>query len=246
MKALTNSGRKAFREWVASLPVTPDARLPLELLDNNTMSYGIPWSGDLPDQQFENKFEFAESLMPHVLKIESLGIDHGCWPGVWDAMALRYFDSICPKDKLGNWTPNRSEHYVYDAYWRVRHRHRIYGPVTLFRVGGESVRPFFQTKPSVLGEFEEQIGSRQELAGNTTALEVLKRLYVKNGDTSLLGGYTSSKKYVGFKSKLPTPGSLRRFAPICEQFSRTYDLAGIASNGFVALLPGEFRDWLNS
>jgi hypothetical protein len=100
--------------------------------------------------------------------------------------------------------------------------------------------------PSIHGDFEEQIGSRQEIAGNGILLEILNKLYVNRNDQTLIRGYTSSRKYDGFKNKLPAPGSLRRFTIICEQLKRTYDLGGIERGGMLQLLPSEFQIWLKS
>lgn len=246
MRALTQDGIDMFRDWVLALAENPHAKIPSELLTDTHCSYQVVKSRELPAEIFEKKVQLAETLLPHVEELEGLGLSGDAWPGIWDAMSIFYFESICPKSTDGGWKPNRAEHYVYDPGYTVRHRHRIYGPITLFRHGRDNIRPFFAQAPSTLGDFEEQVGSRQELAGNAVALEVLKALYIKNGKNSILSGYTNRKKFDGFKKKLPVPGSLRRFTVIYDQLKRTYDLAGITFDGFVELLPVEFQEWLNA
>ena len=123
--------------------------------------------------------------------------------------------------------------------------HRVYGPVTLYRHGQDNVLPFFQTRPSIHGDFEEQIGSLQEFAGNPVALQVVRSLYVKNGTSSHIPGYGNRKKYEGFKKPLPVPGSLRRFTAVSQQLRRTYDLTGISHDGYLEILPDEFQLWLD-
>jgi hypothetical protein len=244
MKALTKEGCGRFREWILSLGGAPGSLPPTELLDDRDSSYLVLGSNEIAPRLYAHKFDLAEALLPHIEQLKSLGLSHDTWPEVWNGLALRHFDSICPQTPEGLWKPNRIEHYIYDPSYTVRHRHRIYGPVTLLQAGGTHIRPFFKTAPSVLGDFEEQVGSRQELAGNPTALRVLAALYVENGTDKLISGYTNRKSYKGFKAKLPLPGSLRRFTAIYDQLKRTYDLAGISFEGFVEVLPAEFREWL--
>ena len=177
MRALKKDGINAFRDWIHSLDDDPNAKPPLHLLENEDYSFVIPDSSDLVHGVFTDKFAFATALLPFVQELERLNVNHECWPGIWDAMALLFFDSICPRNPDGTWNPNRVEHYVYDPGFRVRHRHRVYGPVALVRTGGENVLPFFRAQPCVLGDFEEQIGPLQEIAGNPGALQILRALY---------------------------------------------------------------------
>ena len=244
MRALNQDGRVLFRKWVLNIGEHAAGAPPREILDDPNLSYRVLGSSDVSPSVFDKKCELAESLLPHIETLEGLGLARDSWPDIWDALALHHFDSICPKSSEGLWQPHRVEHYIYDASYTVRHRHRIYGPVTLWRAGRPHIRPFFNVAPSVLGDFEEQVGSRQELAGNSTALKVLATLYVKKGGESLISGYTNRKSFKGFKRKLPIPGSLRRFTAIYDQLKRTYDLSGISFEGFLDVLPKEFNEWI--
>ena len=246
MRALNKGGRELLRQWILDIPEHADDAPPRHLLEDINYSYEVIGSDGLPVATYDRKSDLAEALLPHVERLESLGLSRDAWQDIWDAMALHYFDSICPKSPEGTWQPHRIEHYLYDPGYNVRHRHRIYGPVTLWRKGRPDLRPFFNVSPSVLGDFEEQVGSRQELAGNSTALKVLAKLYVKDGGDTLIPGYTNRKRYKGFKKKLPLPGSLRRFTAIYDQLKRTYDLSGISFDGFLDVLPGEFDEWLET
>ncbi|HCE45490.1 MAG TPA: hypothetical protein DET40_18270 [Lentisphaeria bacterium] len=244
MRALLRIGQTEFENWIISLGDNPSSSIPNYLLSSDEFSYEIIGSPNISDINFPKKYELSEYLLPKIIELENLSINHESWSGIWDSLALFYFKSICPVDEDGKWLPNRIEHYIYSSDYRYRHRHRIYGPLTLYRSAKEHVRPFFQKEPYVLGEYEEQIGSRQEIAGNPTALQVIKNLYIKNGADDILSGYTSSKKYRGINKKLPAPGTIRRFYTIYPQLSRTYDLPGISCDGFIKLLPKEFSEWL--
>jgi hypothetical protein len=246
MRALKRKGREEFRDWLLRIEEHPDCSAPIDLLLDEATSFGIPGSSDVVATFFSTKFELAKTILPHVEEVESLGVNHDCWPGIWDGLALLFFESICPRNADGLWNPNRREHYIYDPGFQVRHRHRIYGPVTLFRAGRESLKPFFQGKPCIHGDFEEQIGALQEFAGNPVALQVLRALYAINGAEQHIPGYGNRRKFKGFKKLLPVPGSLRRFTTVSQQLKRTYDLAGITFDGYLDLLPSEFSEWLNT
>ena len=246
MRVLRNIGRDIFRTWVLQIPDHPSDSPPFHLLSDEDTSFGIPGSSELAARVFSTKYEMAKALFPHVEEVEVLEVNHDCWPGIWDAMSLLFFESVCPRNANGTWNPNRIEHYVYDPAYTVRHRHRVYGPVTLYRSGTENLKAFFNAKPCVLGDFEEQVGSRNELAGNPVALRVLKTLYVENEGDRIIPGFTNRKKFPGFKRQLPAPGTLRRFTAISDQMRRTYDLAGISYDGFLEILPNEFTQWLDA
>lgn len=248
MRALLREGQHEYRQWVLSLGEDPRSPVPVGLLSHCDLSYAIPKASALVPAAYVTKHELASALLTKVEELEALKLGFDCWPGIWDALALAHFESICPRKPTGEWAPNRVEHYVYDLTHTksgsLAYRHRIYGPVTLYRVGRESVKPFFQMSPCVLGDYEESIGSRQEIAGNAVALKVLKSLYAKNDGTGLLTGFTGTRRYPGFNRKLATPGSIRRFASMWKQLKRTYDLAGISCDGLLGLLPAEFHGWL--
>jgi hypothetical protein len=247
MRVLRNSGREMFRNWVLQLADNPSDSPPIHLLSDEETSFGIPDSSELAPNIYTTKYDMAAALLPHVEEIEALEVSHECWPGIWDAMALHFFESICIRNADGQWQPRRIERYVYDPAYTVRHRHLVYGPVTLYRTGRAELGPFFKvTKPHILSDFEEQVGSRNELAGNPVALQVIKTLYVENDGDKIIPGYTNRTKFPGFKRKLPAPGTLRRFTAINDQLKRTYDLAGISYEGFLELLPDEFTKWLDA
>ena len=244
MRALTEEGRSKYKEWVEGISDQPALTPPWHLLESDEASFSIPHTPGVERKVYSTKYEFAEAMYFHVKAAEDARVDHNRWPGIWDALALLHFDSICPYKSGEGWRPKDSVHYVYTPNYKVRHRHRVYGAVTLYRANPESVRQFFKCKQSVIGEYEEQIGSSQELAGSAVILQVLYALYAKKGG-GLKKGYTSRVKFKGFENKLAAGGSLRRFVTICAQLRRTYDLTAIGVEPFIKLLPAEFKEWLS-
>ncbi len=249
MRALNKDGMVMFREWIVSLNKDPSAELPLYLLEDDLYSYGIPGSRRLEKRVFVTKYELAETLSPVISAIEGLRISHGSWPGVWSALALFYFESVCRQNDAG-WNPNSVSYYVYGEHTGNKpkfYEHRIYGPITLYRTSPESVRPFFEGRfksPSVMGQYEMSIGASNELAENPTILEILRKLYVrKDGSVS---AFTGTKNFSGSSKKWDKPGGVRRIPKVCKQLRRTHDLPGVSASSLLELLPAEFHGWLET
>jgi len=249
MRALKKQGCVLFKNWILSLKENPELELPLNFLTDNNLSYEIPNSPPLKKQVFSTKYELAEVLYPIVLKIEGLRVNYDCWPGIWSAFALFYFESVCRKDDAG-WNPNSVSYYVYGEHTGNKpklYEHRIYGPITLYRTSPKSVRPFFEGRfksPSVMGQYEMSIGASNELAQNATILEVLKLLYVKAD--GIVQAFTGTTTFPGSSKKWDKPGGIRRIPKVSKQLRRTYDLLGVSSTSLLELLPHEFHTWIES
>lgn len=243
IKILSREGLRLYADAVKNLRDFPSSTMPVDLLNDADTSIQLPIQSELPELENPLKYELAEALIPIIDEIRATELDEELWPCVWDGLALHYFSEICPRTDSGLWRPNKSEHYCFDDDFRKRHRHRINGPVTLMRNGGEVLRGIMSTAPSTLGDFEEQVGSRQELSGNPIVLRVLSLLYTDSTSGKPKRGYTTTRKYPRHKRKLPSPGTLRRFVAVHLQYSRTFDLFGISSEALTELLPTEFDRW---
>ena len=85
-------------------------------------------SRTLDNRVFATKFELAETLTPLMAKW-SLRVSHDCWPGIWSALALFYFESVCRQNDMG-WDPNSVSYYIYGDHTGNKpklYEHRIYG-----------------------------------------------------------------------------------------------------------------------
>ena len=245
MKILTSAGRKAFTEFVDRIRSEPTLEPPVGIFADPDYSFNLQLDVELPEVVGKNKYELGSSLLPVIEAAEEFGLEDEHYPGFWDSLSLHCFSLICPRTAGGKWKPRNAEHYCFTEDYKVRHRHRIYGPVTLVRYGGSSISGFLQKEPSVLGDFEEQIGSRQEIVGNPAALEALGVLYTSSYGSGTKHGFSSVRTYPKRSKKLPGPGTLRRFVIIHQQLSRNFDLMGLSSSAFLELLPAEFARWKN-
>lgn len=247
MRALNREGCSAFKDWLLSLGENPSADIPLHFLSEDIYSYEITNSRTLDNRVFSTKYELAESLTPLIREVEDLRVSHDCWPGIWSALALFYFESVCNQNDIG-WSPNSVSYYVYGEHTGNKQKfyeHRIYGPITLYRTSPESVRPFFEGRfksPSVMGQYEMSIGASNELAENPTILEILRKLYVRMDGS--VQAFTTTESFSGSSKKWDKPGGIRRIPKVCRQLRRNYDLPSISCDSLLELLPEEFHNWL--
>tara|TARA_B100000963_G_scaffold307802_1_gene282977 strand:- start:63 stop:797 length:735 start_codon:yes stop_codon:yes gene_type:complete len=236
-RILNDKGRKEYSDWVNSIrdknsDHLPTNDIPLYILSDASTSIGLPQEINFPNIEPSTKLDFINGLIPVIDKLRNIDdLDKELWPGIWDSFALRYFDCICPKDDLGfiRFAP---WYYCYqEKDYNHYYRHLIYGTYSRFKIGGEFVAPFYNSSPSVSGEYSEQIGANAELGHKKNVLELCSRLFVKNG--APIAGYTSTDK----------PGSLRRLVTVLKQYDRNYDIADVSIEGLLSLLPDEFDHW---
>ncbi|MCP5534935.1 MAG: hypothetical protein H7A51_01740 [Akkermansiaceae bacterium] len=249
MRFLNNEGQKAYRNWVIEVKNGHRTRTepPLKLLYDTDMSFYHPIKFELPVyHDYINKFTFADELIPLIQELESGEFEKTNFPLVYDTLALLYFNLICPpapKELSGQ------EFYCYNPNSQRRYRHRILGPITLVLAGRKNVEPFFDVPPHVMGEYESNFGSRQQIAGNPNLLAILKTLYLSKTDKSLLTGITTTETFSRKGSKKKTigkPGTLRRFGQVTNQLARVYDIYEAQPDAFFSFLPDEFGRWLES
>jgi hypothetical protein len=233
LRILNQEGRGRWRQWIEDLRRDPSLAVPVDLLDSAETSLSAPTPVALPAGPFGTKFEMARQLLPAIIALETSRIPEGLWPGVWDWMALNFFDEICPAVS-GARRARAVERYCYAGDYRKNHRHRVLGPIAFYRVGHEAAQLFLSSEPEKLSDQEEQIGSRQEIAASSALLQAMALLYWKSSENRPLRGWAPNSA---------KPGSLRRFVALVGQLSRTYDLQATQPEAIIKLLPKEFHPW---
>lgn len=233
LRILSREGRSRWRQWIEDLRSDPSLAAPEHLLDGAETSVAPPEPVPLPSGPFSTKFEMARQLLPVIIASETARLQEALWPGVWDGLALSYFDEICPAVS-GVRKVRAVERYCFAADYRKNHRHRVLGPVAFYRVGLGAAQLFLSSEPHTLSDQEEQIGSRQEIAASRALLQAMGLLYWKSSENKPLRGWAPNS---------PKPGSLRRFVALVGQLSRTYDLQATQPEAIIRLLPREFHPW---
>ena len=245
IRALNSDGRDLFLQWIEGLRTPTSSPPPCELLTDESYSFLVPGGATYPADNFNNKLELALAMTETADSLLATEVDADCWPGIWDALALKYFKYICKLDEDGNWKPNRyAYYYSFSPDYRYVYRHLIAGPVVFIRTGGSAVHPFFRASECYThGEYVEQVGSTHELAGNPRVFDALNMLYAEPDGSKPKSGFTTTKTYrTGRRKtkKLGAPGTLRRFVSVCKQLRRTYDLFELEAEKMLKLLPAEF------
>ena len=236
IRPLNKKGREDYLRWVLSLKDNPNQQIPYELLSDSETSITLSGTIKYPDISPQTKNELVKGILPVVKQLEGLNIDSDVWPGIYDALALKYFHFICRLTKDGNgYNPLNHAHYCRSKEYNRYYRHLIFGPLKMFRNAGQFIEPFFNMSPRVFGDLAEGMGAYQELAENPGVFEVIYRIYSDGNEPK-----------VGINNKPETKagaGCLRRLIPVIRQLDRNYDFAEMKADQILSLLPPEFDRW---
>src|SRR4051812_30318659 len=96
LRALNEQGRRQYREWLEKLRDNPSLAVPVALLDDPACAFAPVAGLSLPPGPFGTKLDLAARLLPLIEQVEKVRLPEDRWPGVWDGLALAYFDEICP------------------------------------------------------------------------------------------------------------------------------------------------------
>ena len=252
MRIFNSTGEKLYQEWVlrfCAKETKGQGAVPFNLLADPTASVDLGTDTPDPHRPFANKYDFITYLKPYIdacLAKVSQKMDEQ--RRVWDAFALMFFDTICPKDETGAYAPSMFAHYMIDDEGRNLRphyqRHRIYDPYRFVLTNEEAIRPFFESdKPCVGGNLEEDFGGRQEYVSNAALLGLLRHLYVDKDGRPVKGFFAVAQKVPGTRVKQCKPGSLRRLTAAIRQLKCNFDVLQCAPESMMDVLPEEFRKW---
>lgn len=253
MRIFNEIGERKYQEWVqrfCAKETKGQGPVPFELLQDDATSVDLGTS--TPDQNHPcpNKYELISYLRPFIdeclAKLATQKMDEQ--RRVWDAFALFFFDTICPKDETGAYSPNMFAHYMIDDQGiNLRphyQRHRIYDPYRFVVTNCQAIRLFFEADlPNECGNLEEDFGGRQEYVSNATLLSLLNHLYVGNDGKPISGYFAAAKQVEGTKVKQCKPGSLRRLTAAIKQLKCNFDVLQCSVDEMMNVLPAEFAIW---
>ncbi len=246
LRAFNEEGRKQWSAYVERLKTDPTAYIPASLLTDPALSKDVALSvgmSVIPVSDLDpiDKMEFAAALEKLTAPLVQARLSKDSWPGLWDWLAARYFDIICPPNESGKRKPHQKEWYVFSEAYDRQYKHRVAGPADIIRRHGEDAQILListkkSTPPSSLSQMEDEVASRREIFSSNAALSVLKRMYWDPDKQSQHRGAVSNKML---------PGTIRRFAAIFDQLERTFDISVINGDALANLLPQrEFGRWL--
>jgi len=235
LRKLNQQGIDRFQDYVL---FGGQGEPPIELLDDPTTSQ--PITGDkieLGSGHFDNRFDFGSYLNSLLRNHDPATFSRD--QGFWTAMALVWFDRLCPSVN-GKRKPDQSYRYVLSGDYRHYYRHLVRTPWQLYRDHGENAR-FLLTSDSakarkaplaVHGEILEQFGGRQQVLSSKVIIKHANKMYL-DPETKF------PKRGVAGNGQ----GSARRFGFVLRQFDLTYDPASMTDEEFLTMLPSEFDRW---
>lgn len=192
-----------------------------------------------PKRVFADRYDFGCYLVDLLEPLGATEITRD--RGLWTALALLWFDQLCPADASGNRRVRSEYRYVLSEDWRHYYRHLVRAPWQLVRDHRENARfllipPTPRKHPlSEPGEIYEQFAGRQPVLRNKPIIAAANRLYF---DTS------SNRPRQGVAGR--GRGSARRFGLVLRQLELTYDPAVMTEEELLAILPREFDRWKDS
>jgi hypothetical protein len=232
LRSLTDAGLQEFRRCLQDLRLGDITSLPTELLNDARLTKK---EGDIlvADVRVSSKLDLATYLTE---KIDLAGTPDLLYnTGMWSWLAVVFFNQICPDCSAGG--VKQDYRYILERDYRHRHRHLIAGPVRLYLAhGAHGARLLLSHPVHVLGEFTEQLASRQYIAANSGLMQAAAVLYWDERTKTQKKGAAPNER---------RPGTLRRFIDVVEQFDTTYDTYAMTGDQVVSLLPAEFNSWLS-
>ena len=232
-RKLNEAGVSAFRDYIREGAVGAP---PIHLLDGPETSTPLPHKIRPGTAQFDDRYMFGVYLGTLLRDFDPTAISGDT--GFWSALALIWFDRLCPLDASGNRLLKQEYFYVLSSDYRHYYRHLVRSPWQLVKDHGPSSRfllisPKRQPEPlKVHGEILEQFGGRQQILGSRPVIKAANRLYFDGRKQRPRTGVAGNG-----------PGSARRFGLVLRQLDLTYDPECMSEDALIGILPGEFEKW---
>jgi hypothetical protein len=233
LRKLNEKGLSLFAEWIAD--GAPGA-VPLTLMTDPETSDKLPVSIYPERHEFKDRLEFGAYLVDLLKGLDAPVISRD--PGLWSALALLWFDLLCPPGKDGERKVDKEYRYILSGSFQTYYRHLVRTPWQLYRDHGEHAR-FMLVRPrevphplSIHGEILEQFGGRQRVMGSKPIIRAANRMYIDQSTGRPRKGVAGAGA-----------GSALRFGKVVRQLDLTFDPELMSPDEFIAILPREFGKW---
>jgi len=234
LRAFNDFGIAEFRSQLLRIQSGEVQSIAEGLCHDDTLAIPIAPSVSIERRLFASKLEAAEYLYTKVQGATDAFYN----AGLWSWLSAFYFDSVSPIERGGQRKPRATYRHILQSgrNWRHSHRHLLAGPVRTYAFHKERAQLLLSGPVHKMGDFVEQLCSRQEIAGNRGLIEAATTLYWDERLASPKRGAAPNKH---------KPGTLRRFVDVIQQFELTYDLYSMSGEEILSLLPAEFTPWLS-
>lgn len=143
LRRLNIQGMQRFRDYLRG---GGDGPVPTHLLDSPDTSEPLEKAVFIAPRTFQDRYEFGCHLNTLLSPLDFTEISHD--RGLWSALGLFWFDSLCPRDKTGRRDPKEEYRYILSDDYRHYYRHLVRTPWQLVRDHGENAR-FLLISPKV-------------------------------------------------------------------------------------------------
>lgn len=228
---LNEEGIKQFLDYLKRLPSQPDAEIPYFLLESPETSsptgFGVGFD---VGKQFSSRHECGSYVAEVLANIEQRLFLYDI--GFWSALALLWFDQLCPLDKKGKRKALDAPNFILSDNGRRYTRHSVRTAWLLVSLYGEDAR-FLQ-------------GKNMHQRGDLIESLLGTNYYIECKGVML----TASKLYTDDKTKSYKTGSSvnvrEHYMRWLKQIGLTYDLFEISVDDLYEMLPAEFSRFKKS
>jgi hypothetical protein len=231
VRRLNREGLDRFSSFLDSVAGDSPLAYPEDLLVDPGATLAVVPSVKVDRRGFRNRFELASYLSDRIGAADIRDLESDV--GLWSWLALFYFEELCPRVRNGRRKPGERARWILNTSYRSHYRHLLAGPYRTYRAHLDDpgrVMPLLAGPPSEMSGLYREIAARQELLTNKAVLDVVRRLYLKPRGRRLKTGASAPD----------TPGGIRRFVEVLNQFDVTWDLYSIDADTLYWILPEEF------
>src|SRR5262245_31840864 len=134
-RKLNEEGIHRFAHWIAE---GAQGAAPRDLLTTLDTSEPLAQAVIPAQRSFTDRFEFGNYLGTLLAGFDLGAISHD--HGMWTALALFWFDQLCPADTNGQRKVEKDYRYVLSSDFRHYYRHLVRSPWQLVRDHGANAR----------------------------------------------------------------------------------------------------------
>jgi len=232
IRKLNKSGIREFECFIANLRSGGKQNTPDYLLTDPSTSDSLDWDLDLEKREFVDRYELGVYLVEKLndMDVQKLVGDSG----FWSALALFWFDQLCPEKANGSRKPSMVYNYVLSGNYKHRPRHAIYTTWQLVDLLGEDAHFLLSRDLPVRGELIEQLMGRQYFLSCTGVMRAASTLYYD----------PERKTFKKGAAGRTSAGCGYRFINWLQQLEVNYDLFSMNSDDLVGLMPKEFERFI--
>lgn len=228
IRKLNQHGMNEFSRFIIELRNGGKQNTPTGLLDSDESSVESEIQLELDEQIFESRYELGDYLLAKI-DAEQAQLVIGD-AGFWSALALYWFDQLCPPSADGTRKPSMPYNYVLSEDYKHRYRHSVFMTWQLVSAFGEDARFLLSKNLSVRGELIEQLMARQYYLGCEGVMRAASQIYFDNETKSFKKGSAGRT----------SPGCVSRFVIWLQQLEINYDLFTMNRDDLIQLMPKEF------